>query len=770
MIGKILFMIALAIAFAVALVWYISSNSGGGKNKENGKKGNDKKQKIKKIGSSGVTSSNLRPADDPRIDPFEEDTSRDILSPDRLADQLAPDGIDPNKMDHLVIWDAGHGVYIRSFYIESVPKTIVFADTFATLFNFPGVTSTVFEEAMMDGKAERLLDKKIISDEAEVIGAQNAGNSNRKRKMMQILARDEEWASQIETGKNSIYYIGFLFSLVADSLEQLNAKTMLFISAGKERSLEICSCYGMQAEAYLSNSPCNRVNAGALGLLNSLPIKFHPFDKYGVATLFNHTNTFFSHPEGVPIGRNLLTGEPILFDPYAKSHNGYSAVFVGAVGTGKSCTIKILASRLEPFGYRFACIDTEKSGGRGEYARLCDTLGGINFQLKARSSNKLNIFEVDEQLEIDHKLGKETPRLHLLDKIADVRNILMTAIVGTKEMPDFSLATSMESILSECIRKLYESKGIIDEKPATLFTDETDFEGNRIKKDLPTMSDMYMWILRRQRDNKNEYHALAYQMLVDSLSDMVDDLTFDGDTLQPISQEAYVAAVAAGKNVKRVRGARGYFDGQSTMHVTRNTPFINIDLSDLPKEDKLIGQQVAMNYLIENFIKKNSENVRNAQKIVLIIDEAHRMFPYKASRRFLVDQVRTARKNNASMWICTQAYRDFSFTDEKDNNSETILKNVSSVFMLKQSGLDRDYLLKHPALTPSMVSKIISLGGDPNDIEDKSHKGEVCLIDNDSKVIFLKVDYLKETEAYFAETDVAIQKQQLEQMFDEQYA
>ena len=759
MVWKILLLVALAVVFTFIIIRY-AKNIEGGDEKGTKKPVKPKKTNYKPASGKGKTDETHRAADDPSIDLDEVDLTRDILTGDRLQDEIAPDGINPNRLDHFYICDAGHDVFIRSFYIESVPKTITFADTFATLFNFTGITSSVFISPMIDGRASRLLDKKIISDETEVIGAHNAGDSNRKRKMNQILERDEEWASQIETGRNSLYEVGFLFSLHADTLDQLNLNSSDFVTAAKEKGIELCSCYGMQAEAYLSNAPCNKINAGALGLINSLPIKLHPFDRFGVATLFNHTNTFFSHPTGIPIGRNLLTGEPILYDPYAKSHNGYSIIFVGATGTGKSCSIKILSSRLEPFGYRFACIDTEKSGGRGEYSQLCDTLGGINFQLKSNSPNRLNIFEVDEQLEIDPRLGKEVPRLHLLDKCADVRNILMTAIIGNKENPDFTLATSMEKILTTCILDIYREKDIFDDKPESLFTGEVDYEGNRIRKELPTMSDCYLWILRHQANNTNEHHSLAYQMLVDSLADLVDDLTYEASTLNPISKEAYMAAVAAGKDVRRVRGAKGYFDGQSTMHISRSTPFINIDLSDLPKEDKLIGQQVAMNFLIENYIKKNSENIRNAQKIVLIVDEAHRMFPYEPSRRFLSDQVRTARKNNASMWICTQALKDFDMSDD----TKTILRNVCSIFMLKQSGLDREFLLQQPALTPTMVSKILALGGDPNDIEDKSHKGEVCLIDNDSKVIFLKVDYLEQTEAKFAETDVSKQKQ-LEELY-----
>ena len=86
-----------------------------------------------------------------------------------------------------------------------------------------------------------------------------------------------------------------------------------------------------------------------------------------------------------------------------------------------------------------------------------------------------------------------------------------------------------------------------------------------------------------------------------------------------------------------------------------------------------------------------------------------------------------------------------------------MLKNVASVFMLKQDASDAKYLRENTILTPSAVSRVLTLGGDPNDLEDKSHKGEVCLIDTD-KVVFVKVDYLQDSEFLFVETDVEKRK------------
>ncbi len=681
--------------------------------------------------------------------------SRTIFSEDHLKDRLAPDAANPNALDYFTVCDMGQNVYIRSFYIEEMPKRVTFATTFAPLFNTPHVTSSVFINPMVDGKASRMLDKKILGDETEILGAQKAGDRNKERKLQQVLARDEQWAMQIESGNNKLYEVGFLFSLKALNLEELNLKSADFVSKAKENSIELCSCYGNQAEAYLTNGPYNRVYNGPLGMFKSSPVKLHPFDKFALATIFNHTNTYFSHSTGIIAGRNMMTGEPIIWDAYAQSHNGYSCAFAGMTGTGKSATIKMYIARFSHFGYRFACIDTDKSGGRGEYSNVCDAVGGVNFCLKTNSPNRLNIFEIDEQIEYDPRLDSGRRALHLANKSADVCNILMTAITGTKALPEFNTYTYIEKIIKDCVVALYEQKGIFDGQPDSLYETANIVQNGRVsagkrKKALPVMSDAYLWIAKQAALNQNELHVETYQILLDSLADLIDNLYFDAQTFTRVDAAEYAIRDVSGRQIVHVQGTKGYFDGLSTVGISRNTPFINIDISDLPDSDKLLGQQVAMNFLMENFIKKNSENSKDAQKIVLIVDEAHREFPYDSSRRFLADQVRTARKNNASMWICTQNLKDYDVAEE----TRTILKQVASTFILKQNALDRKFLLENTVLTESAVSKVLSLGGDPNEKEDKAHKGEVCLIDMD-KVVFMKVDYLVETEAAFVETDIS---------------
>lgn len=683
-----------------------------------------------------------------------KDTKR--LKKEKLQNRLAPDAMNPNSMDHFYIEDMGVGIYARSYYIERLPMNVTFAITFRELFNTRKVVSSVFVKPISSSEAQKLMQSKMRRDETELIEAQQAGNSYEIQKISYRVQENNEHAQRLSSGNTKWYDLAFLFTITRESLDELDIASKEFVDAAKKRSIELSSCYGMQAEAYLTNGPYNRIYSGKMSLFKSMPVKWHIFDLEAVGAIFNHTNTYFSHPDGIPIGHNLSTGEPILWTPYAKGHNGFSCAFVGKTGTGKSATIKMFAGRFTHFGYRFAAVDTDVSGGRGEYARLCEEFGGVVFELRSNSSNKLNIFEIDMQIQTDEVTGVPYNTLNVTDKCATARNIIMSAIISGKMQPSFELQTSMESILGRCITDIYADKGIYDGQPDSLYI-QGGASGVQ-KKPLPTMSDAFLWILRAQAENDIEEHVLAYRMLSDALVDMVNNLYYDADTFERCSAEDYKLRQMTKRNIRHVNGTRGYFDGQSSISISRDTPFIDIDISGLPDTDKVLGQQVALNFLTENFVKKNSQDVQHAQKICMIIDEAHRMFPNPLSRKFMEDQVRTARKNNASLWICTQNHKDFTAYPE----TEVIISQVASLFMLKQDASDREYLKEKTILTPSAVDRVISIGGDPNDpTQGDQHKGEICLIDSNN-VVFVKVDYLQESEFLFVETDVTKRQKYME--------
>ncbi|MCQ2538658.1 MAG: hypothetical protein MJ124_09685, partial [Lachnospiraceae bacterium] len=130
-------------------------------------------------------------------------------------------------------------------------------------------------------------------------------------------------------------------------------------------------------------------------------------------------------------------------------------------------------------------------------------------------------------------------------------------------------------------------------------------------------------------------------------------------------------------------------------------------------------------------------------------------FPYAPARQIVTSFYRTCRKRLVSPFCATQSIADFDAYED----TVAIFKNSDSQFMFRHSDRDRECLKKHLSLTDSQVEQILNLGMDPTNVEAteeerNARRGEVCVIDQ-KRVAFIKVDYLVETEAKVAETNVA---------------
>lgn len=695
----------------------------------------------------------------------EKHSERKLFKEKNIKSIIAMDGVNPNPLSYFTINDKGRDCYIRTFTINTLPKHVQFATSFSPLFDFDDCISSIFIQPVPESRSIRQLDSKIIKIESDMIEAKNDRNRNEVRKTQGKLVSAEAWIRNIEAGENRLYEVGFLFSIMCQSLEELNLRTNKLISTGRNKGIELCSCYGVHPEAFLSNGPFNHIyslSADNMNMITSSGIVLQTMDKYSLSTIFHHTTSSFSHRYGIPAGRITNTGEPILYDPYDKSHNGYNAIFAGMTGTGKSATMKMYISRLYHQHYYFVSIDSDKKGGRGEFSNAAERLSGVSYQIKNGSKYRINPFDIDEQLEWDEPTDTEYRTLRLNDKIANLTHIIMSLICGEDSNMNFTMSKAIRSIVNICISQLYDKIGIQDENPDSIYEfgkvlDNGVLVNGHVKKQMPTLSDFYMEVVKRKKTDKETAHEQAYTVILDAIGDWVSSIRYDSSTLEILTPEDYEERKKRNdnslKNVVHIKGTKSYFDGQSTISYNEHTRYVNIDISALPKDDIPIAQEFACNFVEENFMKKNSENPKKAKKMVVICDEAHRMFKNKLACDYLEDWHRVARKRHISVWTCSQGLIDFS----ENKQTEAILSNATSKFLFKQDPKHEEFLKNSTTLTESQIQKLLSIGGDPDDEDDVSHKGECCLIDN-NRAVFIKVDYLS-TEQYIVETNIAKLKQ-----------
>lgn len=685
-----------------------------------------------------------------------------------IRDFIAPNGVNPNPLDYMILDDGGRKVYAMTLYIDNNTKSATFATTYEPLLSFPGVTTTIYIDAIKGAKIAKLMDHRILILDAELIAAKKNGDTNRVRKIADKMADTTGWARDVEQGYNSFFEVAFVFTLMDEDFDRLRMRVNDFHSQGLEKGISLSGCYATHPEGFLATAPSSRLPRLGNGFIGILPVKKHKMDKFSLACIYPHIRTDFSHRDGVVLGRNLYTGQPFLLDVYDPASNGFGLVASGMVGVGKSATIKMYASRYLDFDHcRGVSIDVESRGNTGEYGAFTKSLGGVNFQISGRSSNRLNLFEVNEEVEFDEDTSTEFSVLRLNATMTNIRHILMTMVVDGAQSPEFVEAKAIRKILGDGVAALYEDLGIIDGDVESLYTagsviSQGVFTSGKLKKNLPTMHSFYMKLLQMQQQNLYPHHKMAYNVVLDALSDYVEDLCYCSTCLREYRKEEYVYHVRereegeqgvcqCGGTLISVKGMRPYFDGVSTMTADITTPWVNVDISQLPEVDKPMAQLIGLNYLNENFVKRNSANPKQMSKLIMLIDEIHKTFPYPEARKLIADIYRTARKRFVSPWSITQAVTDFLEYAE----TKAIVKNSSVQLIFKQDGMDKEYLEQIEGLTSNHITRILSLGGesDQSGKFSDARKGEVCIVCND-RATFVKVDYLKTTESYVVETDM----------------
>lgn len=691
---------------------------------------------------------------------------------DALRRFVCSDAIDPGPNGYFIINDGGKDAYLRSFTISTMPKKTVFNKTFASLLDFPFCTSSIFINPISEQVMSNELDNHLNVLESEHIAA--AGNTNRQRKLMGQYREAENWAELVEDGEEKFFDIGFVFTIFAGTIEDLNRLSDEFRARALDKSMNVTNCYAIQPEAYLNNMPLNRKVTIKSSIVRSDAIPFHRMDRASASTLFNYTEANYTHKNGVPLGRNLFTGKPFVFDVYDPAHDGFTVIIAGKTGSGKSVTIKVLCERYALMGYRFVAIDSQTRKGtfEGEYAALAEILNGVNFQISSRSNNVLNIFDVRETtlyIKNGTNSGYEKRTLELSDKIIQALNSIRT-MMQIEDITDGLLNKRVDRIIKDTIAACYESLGIVNGDADSLyeigsFVENGKLTNGRVAKKLPTITDFYKRLLIANRDNRDPSLNEAYQLIIMGMKDSVRELYYTAKTCQFLTREQYEAlafsstreGVRVYKNASgdyedaiAVRGIRPYFDGQSTLSIGNDCVFTNIDISQLVESERVVARQIAIDFVNENYIKKNSESLKASEKLLAIFDEAHENFKYEYARKTLENAVRTARKRNVGLLFCTQTIFEFSRYPE----TQDILKQAAVKMVCKQAPTDQKHLMDVLNITDTqsyLITNSIGCSEDDDEEYQNQHRGEMCVVDT-SNVVFIKVDMFAETEALAAET------------------
>lgn len=702
-----------------------------------------------------------------------------------IRQMAAPGGVETGANAYMAISDGGREVYVRSVTISMLPRNVKYADTLKPLLNFPNCTSTIFVNPIDAQEMSHKLDRQI-----NVLGAEQMaekGDDNRLRRLRNQEREVTDWADEVDSGDKKFFNVGFLFNFMAETVDDLNRTTDAFRNLALKKGMDISNCYGVQGEAYLAGMPFNRVGNVVFKEPASDAVKMHLMDQGSVSVVLNYTTDYFSHKTGIPLGRNLFTGMPFIFDLAEPSHDGMTMIMCGKTRSGKSATIKAMIERMIPLGWRFVSIDsqTRKGTSGGEYVKSAEINAGINFQISSKKDNILNPFHVEESTEFvstGADSGYERRTLDLNGAITEIVYTLRTMIFngasseeGMKENTNLDKVfdSDITSILTDVTKEMFAQRGIVHGDADSLYEEAEVVSGGILQagfvpKSQPTVSECYKKTLLKRKHNRDVDMDGAFKYILNNLREYVRELYYveesglffereqveTMETAEGSLVRLYLNEEGEYEPVLEIRGIRPYFDGQSTLMLSKECPFTNIDISQLTENERRVAREVAVRFVNEHYIKKNSENMESADRLVCIVDEAHDCMKYQYGRMTFATASRTAAKRNVGMLFATQTVAEW----ERYPETLDILRQAAVKMIYKQDGQDRELIERALNITSSQAAIITNVLGAVTDKEDKEaagkHRGEVCVIDGE-QVVFVKVDLLWRTESLSVESDAS---------------
>ncbi len=573
---------------------------------------------------------------------------RTILRKKTIKELIAPSGIDARDIDRLEIM-SNTKRYARSFFVSSLPRMATFPELFRDMYLFGDINTSVYIKPIQESQSQNELNKVINELEVERLASSDRGNINRESIIAQKKAEAEHFRDEIAAGFNKLYEASVLATIFAYNKEDLDRYTKLLSTAMSKSLVGIKTAWGLQEEAFQSNVP----------LMNDKIKRTHTFDRNSMGTVFPFTTSEVGHPTGVPLGFNVQTGVPILFDNFHSSLTNYNMVIFAKSGAGKSVTMKMLISRSSVLmGIESLALDAE-----GEYRIVAESLGGINVVISPNSKTIINLFDIEPERVKDEITGRERVILNIENKIEDVTQALLTMAKGSTRSTEVNELT--KQLIAELVAEEYAGLGITSD-PSSLYKASKDgiLNGDMLAKEkklMPTIGSWYKRLEKKERENTTETYKSHYSYLLKVMK----------------------------QYVREYNGQMAYFDGQSTFELLDGVPFINLDISGLEERfARPLAQQILLSWIWEKYVKKNSEDRRKASKKRVIVDEAWMLLPFPEAVDFLNTMARRARKRNVSLAIISQRFQDFYEKPEV----QAVLTSSDTKLFLAQDKSEIQYL------------------------------------------------------------------------------
>jgi type IV secretory pathway VirB4 component len=549
-----------------------------------------------------------------------------------LKDIIAPEHID-FSLDHryAVIGDKH---LMKNMYVGITPNSANFASFLHGLFNYGTIDTSIHIRPIDNETSKAELSKLRTNLEMEYLD--NGGSTNRADDMASKVAEARRLREEVRDGTNKIYEVAVQATIYEEDLRHLRNSADQLKETLSQQDIGLKSATYCQEVAFRSNKPLNENHLG----------EWHTFDKRSLACVFPFTSNNINHENGVPIGFNMDNGLPIFYDTFHRGLDNYNMVIFAKSGGGKSTFIKMLAARSSTLDkVQNICLDIEP-----EYREITEILGGVNITIAAESDTIINPFDVVVDIIENKVTGTTEEKILLSEKINNSTSILMTMARGQTDS-NIYYGDMTRMIIKRIVQECFDDIGLT-ENPQSLYVRAEDrivdgkILGGVVKKKMPTISIWYKKLEKQAADNTN----MTYQPYFDYLLMVMSDFT------------------------KYKRGGFTCFDGQSTVELSYDIPFINFDISSLNEKSELgLAQHILCDFIWEQMVKRNVDG----RKIRVLIDEAWRMVKIPEALEFLDKMFRRARKKNTSTVVISQQFHEFY-----GEGTKSIIKNADTKLFL----------------------------------------------------------------------------------------
>ncbi|WP_236612052.1 VirB4 family type IV secretion system protein [Caldanaerobacter subterraneus] len=467
------------------------------------------------------------------------------------------------------------------------------------------------------------LTKKITQYQSQYMLDEQRGSIYELGLLKKAVQDLEGLRESIQMNRDKLYYVTVIVSVSADSMEELEKSSKILEEVLAGKSIRARRMFLRQSEAFKSFVPI---------LENHCEDLSRNFNSGAAASLFPFASPEFSHKKGIPLGMNLFTGSPVIFDNFIGPPfmTNYNLGIFATSGAGKSFLVKLLSMRGALLGIKTVFVDPD-----GEYNRMVQKMGGSVVKISTDAESVINPFDLEEE---EDESGAKY--VDIVQKIAEIKALVGMIVEGV--MKDRISAEELAAV-EEAVRDEYEARGI-NKDPSSLYVENAVENAAfyfKKKKEMPTLSS---FVERLKKNPRGERIAAV---------------------LKPFLRG----------------GTLGIFDGQTNISL-KDSYLVNFDIFNIKDQFlRTYAMYVITNWVWEKFVKKDVK-----QKKRVVVDEAWMFMKYKDTAYFLENLSRRARKRNASLTVVSQSFIEFSNSPE----GKAVLTNSAAVFLMKQAPTDID--------------------------------------------------------------------------------